>query len=253
MVAPLHVHRGAHQKLVHDGLGRRPPVVHVAHQVQAVHGEVLHKFAHRLGQSDAGAGVHGPLDEGAGAGALGRAGGQKLLDEHGEVLGHEGVGLGQEVPLGCGEGHGGQVLDEVGQGLLAPVGEHELGLLRRVAHGAGQGGPPVGVKVGEGGGHEPAHGAGAVAQQVGERVVLAVDVRGEQLGAPRQGERPFQERDFRRRFLGGGVQLGQRLQARQFGSLHAAASLQGRHRPRRVTEEAPRPGSSSLQNSLGPL
>ncbi len=214
---------------------------------------MLRKFAQDLGDDNAGAAVYGPLDEGPSTEALGRRGGQELADDDGEVFGDERVDLHEQVPLDGRPRHGGQLLDEIGERFLAGIFQNQLGLLGGIAHGGCQLGAHIGGRVGEDGRYELAHGAGAVAHQMGERIVLPVDIRGEQLGAPRQGERSFQERDFRRRFLGGGVQFREGLQVGRFRRVHRLSSLLDRRdfaAPLYPTPTPPRPSPQKLRSRL---
>ncbi len=215
MVAPLHVHGGVVQKFVHDEVGRRAAVVYVADEVQLVHHEVPGQLGQGDGQVDAVAALDGGLDEGRGGAGLGghALGGQKRSGHGAEVGGNEGVHLGQAVAAGGSMGQGRQSAQGSGEpgigGLVAGgTAENPEGLLFRIGHYGGQlGGFPGGQPSAESVGDEGAHGARSVAQQVGEGVVLAVDVRSEQLRAPGQGQHPFQHRRRFGRLAGRRVQL----------------------------------------------
>ena len=63
MVAPLHIDVGVGEELVHDELGRRPAVVHVADEVELVDDEVLDERAQGLQEGRALAGGDETFDD----------------------------------------------------------------------------------------------------------------------------------------------------------------------------------------------
>ena len=87
VVAPLHIDVGVGEELVHDELGRRPAVVHVADEVQLVDDEVLDESAQHLQEGRALAGGDEAFDDRLAIGLPGRrtAPGDEFLGD-GEVV-----------------------------------------------------------------------------------------------------------------------------------------------------------------------
>ncbi len=192
MIAPLHVHVGERQQLLHDELRRRTAVVHVAHQMQLVYHQALDKGAQGHGEGHSLARLQIARHNGRAIDALGRIGriGRYQLLHERKILGDQRADCVEGGRSGSTTGHGHgqrQLLGQVSLKAVRPR-RNKSALFLRVEDKAEQLGRFIGGQLtAERLCDKRAHGTRATAQHMGERVELAVDVGGEQLGAPRQG------------------------------------------------------------------
>ena len=226
VVAPLDVERVVAHERVHDDVGVRPAIVDVADDVQMVDGQTLDEQAQRLDERAHAVGADDGVDDGRVVGLLVGALavlGHQLLDDVREIARQRLAHAGARVLLRGALAHG----HEARQHGLVPclrvvhLGQHQLHLLARVVDERGQR-ALLGraQRVAE---HvvdlEP-DGARAVAQDMRERLVLAVNVRGEELGALRQVQDGAQVDDLRRSLGGGGERPREKFQVPLFHRIH---------------------------------
>ena len=214
VVAPLDVEGVVLHERVHDDVRIRPAVVDVADDVQALDGQTLDEQAQRLDERAAAIGADDGVDDGGVVGLLVNAVAvlrHQLLDDVGEILRQRLADARARVLLRGALAHGDEALQRDGAPRFGIVHlrQHELHLLARIVDERGQRTLLVlAQRIAE---HvvdlEP-DGARAVPQGVGERLVLAVYVGGEELGPFRQIQNGAEVDDLRRSLVRRGKQPG---------------------------------------------
>ena len=214
VVAPLDVEGVVLHERVHDDVRIRPAIVDVADDVQALDGQTLDEQAQRLDERAAAIGADDGVDDGGVVGLLVNAVAvlrHQLLDDVGEILRQRLADARARVLLRGALAHGDEALqrDGVPRFGIVHLRQHELHLLARIVDERGQRTLLVlAQRIAE---HvvdlEP-DGARAVPQGVGERLVLAVDVGGEELGALGQVQDGAEVDDLRRSLVRRGKQPG---------------------------------------------
>ena len=221
VVAPLDVHVALLFQLVHDQMGAVPPVVDVAHDVQLVDDAVLHQMAHGDDELVRRVDVQDGVQDLAVVLLLVEvlaAGGHQLGDHILKILGQHLADLGAGVLGGGDLAHRHQLLE--GDGVPLPGEQSAAVQLAQLSlRVIDEGGQAVPVR----GGHIvpqglvdlPPDGAGGVAQNVPEALVLAVDVADKVFRPLGEIQDRAEIDDLGAHRLGGGVEPGEHLQKLQ--------------------------------------
>ena len=219
MVAPLQVDGVVAHEAVDDLVGVRTAVEHVADDVEVVHREALHERGEAHDEVVCRARLNDRVDDAPMVAlalvALPGGGVEQLVDDVGVLDGHGAAHLGARVGVGeeAREAHEAHERDRVplvrGSALLPQAAELAVGV---VDEGAEVGLLSERELKAERVRHALSNDAGAVGEDVLERLVLAVHVRDKVLGALRQVEDGLEVDDLRVRRARGGELLGQELE-----------------------------------------
>ena len=226
VVAPLDIHVMLRAQRLHDDVGVRTAVVDVTDDVQLADGQALDEPPKRFDERDATPGAHGRVDDAGVVGFLVHAVVvlvHELFDDVGELGGQRAAHAAGGVLAGRALAHGHEARHHRGvpRALVVDVGQDEFRLFTRVVDERCQlalGG--FGKRVAEGLVHFQADGARAVAQDVAERLGLAVDVGAEEFGAFREVQDGAEVDDLGGSGLGCGKRLRQQFQVTLFGCFH---------------------------------